>query len=292
MARKKNNATALYVIAMLIYSSIGIFRRYIPMSSVALAFSRGLIGGIFLMLWLAATGGSMKLGISKKKKVMLFLTGIALGGNWILLFEAYKYTSVAVATLCYYMEPTFLILLSPIVFGERLTKKKLLCALVSLVGMVLVSGVADGTELLSSNWKGIAFGLGAAVLYTVVVILNKKNPVENAGGKTMLQLLSSSAVLLPYLLLTEGVTGFRLDGMGIAMLLVVGIIHTGIAYVLYFGSVQKMPSQTVAVLSYIDPVGAILLAWLILGEGMSLAEIIGAILILGAALVSEIRRKS
>ena len=76
------------------------------------------------------------------------------------------------------------------------------------------------------------------------------------------------------------------------MLLVVGIIHTGIAYVLYFGSVQKMPSQTVAVLSYIDPVGAILLAWLILGEGMSLAEIIGAILILGAALVSEIRRKS
>lgn len=291
MAQKKNNATLLYVIAMLIYSSIGIFRRFIPMSSVALAFSRGLIGGVFLLLWLAATGGSLKLGISKKKKCMLCLTGVVLGGNWILLFEAYKYTSVAVATLCYYMEPTILILISPLVFKEKLTARKLICALVSLLGMVLVSGVTEGKELLSSNWTGIGFGLGAAVLYTTVVILNKKNPVENAGGKTMLQLFSSSAVLLPYLLLTEGVSGFQLDGMGIAMLLVVGIVHTGIAYVLYFGSIQRLRSQTVAVLSYIDPVGAIVLAWLILGEGMTLAEIIGAVMILGAAMASEIRRK-
>lgn len=291
MAQKKNNATLLYVIAMLIYSSIGIFRRFIPMSSVALAFSRGLIGGVFLLLWLAATGGSLKLGISKKKKWMLCLTGVVLGGNWILLFEAYKYTSVAVATLCYYMEPTILILISPLVFKEKLTARKLICALVSLLGMVLVSGVTEGKELLSSNWTGIGFGLGAAVLYTTVVILNKKNPVENAGGKTMLQLFSSSAVLLPYLLLTEGVSGFQLDGMGIAMLLIVGIVHTGIAYVLYFGSIQRLRSQTVAVLSYIDPVGAIVLAWLILGEGMTLAEIIGAVMILGAAMASEIRRK-
>ncbi|MBO5868331.1 MAG: EamA family transporter [Oscillospiraceae bacterium] len=294
MARKKTekgNATLMLVTSMLIYSTIGIFRKFIPMSSVALAFSRGLMGGLFLLFWLKLNGKSGRLGISKRKLGMLCLTSVALGGNWILLFEAYNYTSVAVATLCYYMQPTILILISPLVFKEKLTFKKLTCAIISLVGMVLISGVLDGSNSGSNNLKGVLLGLGAAALYTTVVILNKKNPVEDATKKTMVQLLASSLVMAPYMLLTEGVSGFHLNGVGIAMLVVVGLVHTGIAYVMYFGSVQKLPSQTVAVLSYIDPVGAILLACLILGEGKNLTEIIGAILILGATLVSEIRRK-
>jgi len=286
--KQKTYAYVLYITAMLIYGSIGIFRRYIPLSSAALAFARGLIGAAFLLCWMTLTGKTLKLRISKKKFLLLCLTGVALGANWLLLFESYNHTSVAVATLCYYMEPTILILLSPLLFKEKLTAKKLACAAVSLVGMVLVSGVLENGD---TDLTGILFGLGAAVLYSVVVILNKKNPVENAYGKTVVQLLASTVMLAPYLLLTEQGSTISLDTTAIVMLLIVGIAHTGIAYAMYFGSVQNLPSQTVAVFSYIDPVLAVVLAGTLLGETLSVSELIGAVLILGAALVSEIRRK-
>lgn len=286
--RNSRSAYMIYVSAMLIYSTIGIFRRCIPLSSGALAFARGLIGGVFLMLWVRLRGGSLKLGISKKRLILLCITGIALGGNWMLLFEAYNYTTVAVATLCYYMQPTILILLSPLLFKERLTLKKGLCAAVSVVGMVLVSGVTGGGSVGGADLKGMLLGLGAAALYATVIILNKKNPVENAYGKTMVQLFTSAVVLIPYLLWTEKPGSISLDATAVIMLLIVGVVHTGVAYAMYFGSVQKLPSQTVAILSYIDPVVAMLLATLILQEPMSVTEIIGAVMILGAAVLSEL----
>ena len=288
---KRGSAYAMFVGAMMIYGTIGIFRAFIPLRSGLLAFSRGLIGGIFLLLWVLLRGGTLKLNISRKRFVVLCISGVAMGANWILLFEAYNYTTVAVATLCYYMQPTILMLLSPVLFGERLTLKKGICALTSLVGMVLVSGVTEGAAVESKNTIGILLGLGAAVLYTTVVVLNKKNPVENAEGKTVVQLFSSTVVMIPYLLLTERSGGYSLTWIPVTLVLVVGIVHTGIAYAMYFGSLQRLPAQTTAVLSYIDPVVAVLLAGPILQEKMAAGEILGAVLILGAALISEIRRK-
>jgi drug/metabolite transporter (DMT)-like permease len=142
-----------------------------------------------------------------------------------------------------------------------------------------------------NNILGIMCGLGAAVLYTTVVILNKKNPVDNAEGKTVVQLFSSTIVMVPYLLLTERPGTYSFNWVTLTLVLIVGIVHTGIAYAMYFGSLQRLPAQTTAVLSYIDPVVAVLLAGLVLQEAMSTGEIVGAILILGAALISEIRRK-
>ena len=289
--KNRYGAYTMFISAMLIYGTIGIFREFIPLSSGMLAFSRGLIGGVFLLLWALLRGKSLKLNIGKKRFLLLCFTGVAMGANWILLFEAYNYTTVPVATLCYYMQPTFLILLSPLLFKERLTLKKGLCAAVSLFGMVLVSGVLESTKMDQNNILGIMCGLGAAVLYTTVVILNKKNPVDNAEGKTVVQLFSSTIVMVPYLLLTESPGTYSFNWVTLTLVLIVGIVHTGIAYAMYFGSLQRLPAQTTAVLSYIDPVMAVLLAWPILGQKMSFTEIIGAILILGAALVSEIRRK-
>lgn len=288
---KNRSAYAMFVGAMIIYGTIGIFREFIPLSSGLLAFSRGLIGGVFLLLWVLLRGGTLKLNISRKSFVILCISGMVMGANWILLFEAYNYTTVAVATLCYYMQPTFLMLLAPLLFREKLTLKKGMCALVSLIGMVLVSGVLEGTAIESKNIVGILLGLGAAVLYTTVIILNKKNPVDNAEGKTVVQLFSSTVVMIPYLLLTEKTGTITFQWLPVVLVLVVGIVHTGIAYAMYFGSLQCLPAQTTAVLSYIDPVVAVLLAGPILQEAMSVGEIVGAVLILGAALVSEIRRK-
>ena len=257
----------------------------------ALAFSRGLIGGVFLLLWMLLRGKRLKLNVSRRRFALLCLSGVAMGANWILLFEAYNFTSVPIATLCYYMQPTFLMLLSPFLFREKLTAKKCVCALISLAGMVLVSGVFDGATLERNSTVGILLGLGAAVLYTCVVILNKKNPVDNAEGKTVIQLFSSTVVMIPYLLLTERSGLPELSGGAVLLVLVVGVVHTGIAYAMYFGSVQRLPAQTSAVLSYIDPVVAVLLAGPVLQQRLSGVEIVGAILILGATFVSEMRRK-
>jgi len=220
------------------------------------------------------------------------LSGVTLGINWILLFEAYNHTTVATATLCYYMQPTILILLSPLLFKERLTLRKGLCALISVGGMVAVSGVLSGTPVGADDLMGMVFGLGAAVLYAVTVILNKKNPVDNVYGKTIVQLFSSTVVLIPYVLLTDSGISSPLSGTALVMIAVVGIVHTGMAYALYFGSLKGLSSQSVAVLGYIDPVVALVLSAVLLREAMTLLQLVGAGLILVSALVSELPAKT
>ncbi|MBQ1490631.1 MAG: DMT family transporter, partial [Blautia sp.] len=220
-----------------------------------------------------------------KKELLLLLSGALIGMNWILLFDAYNHTSVQVATLCYYMQPTLVMLLSVPVFKEKMTAKRLFCCLLAALGMVLVSGVLTGES--TGDGLGIAMGLGAAVLYSMVVLLNKSLAGINLMKKTMAQLLSAAFVLLPYLLWTEkgGLPSFT--GKELFILLVVGIFHTGICYALYFGSMDALPAQTVALYSYIDPVTALLLSALLLGESLTGQGILGAIFILGAALLGD-----
>lgn len=245
------------------------------------------MGGTFLLLVLLCKGRSLKFGFGKKTLLILCITGVFLGSNWILLFEAYNYTSIAVATLCYYMEPTIVILLSPLLFKEKLTGKKLICALVSIVGIALVSGIANVSGIALADLKGILFGLGAAALYSTVVIINKKNPVEDAYGKTIVQLYAAAIVLIPYLFLTADFSGISLNEMAILMIVVVGILHTGVAYALYFGSMNHLKSQTVALMSYVDPIAAIILSAMFLKEPLTIYTAVGAVMVIGAAVVSE-----
>jgi RarD protein len=219
--------------------------------------------------------------------ILLLVSGFALGMNWILLFESYNYTSVATATLCYYLAPILVILASPLVLGEKLTLRKGICAAAALIGMVLVSGVTDGDVGGLQDWKGILFGLGAAVLYACVVLLNRKIDPMDAFDKTFAQLSIAAVTLLPYVFLTEELSTLQIAPDGWILLAVAGIVHTGIAYSLYFKSISHLPAQTSALLSYIDPIFAVLLSVLVLKESMSIAAFIGAAMILGAAIVSE-----
>ena len=286
------HATFKLTLSMVIFGTIGVFRRYIPLPSSLVAMTRGLIGMLFLLLVMLLRRRGMNRAAVRRKFAMLCLSGAAIGVNWILLFEAYNYTSVATATLCYYLAPMFVILASPLVVGERLTAKKMICVLAALLGMVFVSGVLESGGG-SSDLKGVLLGLGAAVLYASVVLMNKQLGDVPAYDRTIVQLGSSAAVLLPYVLLTENIGALTFTPGTIGLLLVVGIVHTGIAYALYFGSLMQLKAQTAAILSYIDPVVAVLLSALVLREHMSLLSGLGAILVLGAAVVSELpsRRK-
>lgn len=298
MNAETNRPGALLMLAssMLIFGTIGLFRRYIPLSSGLLAFSRGILGALFLGLFLMIR--RLPEQRLKKRKdswnrasapvfFLLILSGALIGVNWILLFEAYNYTTVATATLCYYMQPTIVILLSPLFFHERLTAKKLVCAFLAVLGMFLVSGAAGEGIPQGDASRGILCGLGAAALYAAVVIMNKCIRNIDPYLKTILQLASASVCLLPYLAVTGQLSYVKLDSFSLLMLLVVGIVHTGIAYTLYFGSTDGLRAQTIALFSYIDPVSALFISVLFLHEPMGAAGLAGAVLILGAAFAAE-----
>lgn len=278
----------LYIISMLIFGTIGIFRRYIPISSALLACYRGLAGSAFLVLLVLLQGKKLRHGIGRRNLCRLVISGVLIGFNWILLFEAYNYTTVGVATLCYYMQPTIVILLAPIFLKERLTLKNGIIAAIDVVGMVFVSGMLESGLSGNGDLKGILFGLGAAYLYATVVLMNKKMPAMDAYEKTIIQLFSAAVVLIPYLFFTEDFTNIAFDGRMIVMLLIVGFVHTGVAYALYFGSMSRMKAQSVAILSYIDPISALILSLIILGEKMSVFGWIGAVMILGSAIIGEL----
>lgn len=273
--------------SMCIFSTIGILRKFIPYPSSFVALVRGLVGAAFLLGVLLLRKQKPDLGAIRRNGLLLLLSGGALGFNWIFLFESYAYTSVATATLCYYLAPILVILISPIVLREKLTKKKMLCAFAALLGMVLVSGVTETGFAGMTEMKGILFGLAAAALYASVMLLNKKIANIGAYDKTISQLLLASIVLLPYVLLTEDIGRMAFPALPVSLLILAGVVHTGIAYWLYFGSMGTLQAQTVALYSYIDPILAIVLSMLVLQEPMTLSAAIGAALILGAAYISE-----
>lgn len=279
-----------FLSAMGIFGTIGIFVKYIPLSSALIAFMRGIMGVIFLAAVMLLTRKKPDKDAIKKNLPILFLSGAAIGINWILLFESYNHTTVATATVCYYLAPLFLLLASPLL-GEKLTARKLLCVGIALLGLVFVSGVTEGGIPGITETKGILFGIGAALLYATVMLLNKKLSPIPAYDKTVLQLGFAALVLLPYLLFTGGFSIPELTTVQWLLLGLVGILHTGIAYTLYFGAMNGLPAKTIAVFSYLDPVIAVILSSLLLQEKITLWGVVGTVLILGSALYSELPEK-
>lgn len=289
---EKNNtsvslARAKIILAMSIFGTIGIFVKHIPLPSGMIACVRGFVGVLFLLLMTFIKRSKISINNIKKNFLLLCISGAFIGINWILLFEAYRYTTVATATLCYYMAPIFVTLASPFILKEKLTVKKVSCILIALLGMVFVSGIA-GTGSSQITVPGILCGIGAAFFYACVILLNKHLKDISAYDMTMTQLLVSATVILPYVLLVEDVSFKAMDTTAIICLLLVGIVHTGFAYMIYFSSISVLKAQTVAIFSYIDPVVAIILSALLLKEKMGVSGIIGAVLILGSTLFSEI----
>ena len=261
------------IASMAIFGTIGLFVRMIGVSSAELALYRAVIAAVMLSGYFLISRTSLRLGEIKKELPLLLLSGAAMGFNWILLFEAYKYTTVSVATLSYYFAPVIVTVACPLLFKEKMGWMQWLCFAMS-------TG--------SSHLTGIAFGLGAAVLYASVMLLNKHIRGVTGLQRTYLQFLAAIAVLLPYVLATSGFTLHTLDGLGWGMLLIVGGVHTCLAYCLYFPSVKALPGQETAILSYIDPLLACLLSVTLLGESTSPVQLLGGALILGFTLLGEL----
>ncbi|MDQ6596156.1 EamA/RhaT family transporter [Bacillus salipaludis] len=276
------------ITAMLIWGSLGIFVKNINLSSSEIALLRGIIGSIFLIFFLVIAKQKPSIQAVKKNLMLLIFSGAAIGFNWILLFQSYRYTTVSNATLSYYFAPVFVMALSPFVLKERLTPAKVGCIITAMIGLFLVVNIggADSGENYH-HVTGILYGLSAAALYASVVLINKF--IKNLSGfeTTFVQLLVASIVLFPYVFLKDHLNFSGITSNSIVFIIIIGIIHTGIAYFLYFTSIKELKGQRIAVLSYIDPISAVIFAAIFLGEGIGLMQMVGGILILGSTFLSE-----
>lgn len=281
-----NRSRWMLVASMTIFGTIGMFVRNIPIPSGELALCRAVMASIILAGYLLVTRQPIVFSAIKKELPLLLISGLALGVNWILLFEAYKYTTVSTATLSYYFAPVIVTALCPLIFRERLTKKQALCFTMSTLGIVMITGVEGFSG--SGEMPGILFGLSAAVFYAAVILLNKFIKTTDAVHRTFLQFLAAVVTLLPYVALSGGFHSQALDAGGWINLLIVGSVHTGVAYCLYFASLKELPGQTAAILSYIDPLVAVIMSVTVLGEPMGLWQLLGGALILGFTLLNEL----
>ncbi len=273
--------------SMLIFGTVGIVVRNVALPSAFAAMVRGYLGALVLLLVIFASKRRPDMKAIKNNALLLVLSGVFIGINWILLFESYRFTTVATATLCYYMAPVFVVTASPFVLKARVAPLKWVCVILAVLGMVFVSepwsmGIGNGGAV------GILLALGAAFFYACVTLLNKKMRNISSYDTTVVQLLSASTVIIPYVLLVDDITAEMFDPTSVILLAVLGVVHTGFAYTMFFGSVKALPADTVAIFSYIDPIVAVLLSALFLREPMTLFGIVGAVLIVASTLISEL----
>ncbi len=286
MERLKDPRSHL-IFSMAIFGTIGLFVRNIPVSSGELALYRAVLAAALISVYLLVTKQKIPFQTIGKKIPLLLASGVAMGFNWILLFQAYKYTTISVATLSYYFAPVIITAVSPLLFREKLTVKQIICFIMSTLGIVMITGIGDFNSG-GSDMIGIMFGLGAAVLYATVVLINKFIHDVDGIHRTLLQFISAIIVLIPYVAMTSGVTLNNMDLTGWICLLIVGLIHTGITYCIYFSTLKKLPGQKAAILSYIDPLVAVLISVTVLGEPLTIWQAVGGALILGFTLWNEI----
>ncbi len=281
-------ARKLLLITVIAFGTVGLLVRGIPLPSAEIALFRAVIALVVLGLYLLISGKHRLLIEHKKQLWKFLLSGAVMAFNWILLFEAYKHTSIALATLAYYLAPTLMIVFGMVLLKESLTRKQVFCFALSTLGLVLMLGVSFGN---SSDVKGVLLGLASAVLYATVITINRLSGQIDGLVRATLQFVGASIVMVPTILLGEGFHVQSLDVSGWVSLIILGVFHTGLCYALYFISIVRLKGQQVAILSYLDPLVAVLLSVLLLKESVTFWQLVGGIVMLAAAFFNEINPK-
>lgn len=282
--KQEGRSRAMFIAAMMIFGTVGLFVRRIALPSAEIALCRAAIALVVIGVFMAFTGRFKALRALGRPFWRFALSGVMMGVNWILLFEAFRYTSIALATLSYYIAPTLMVLASVIFLKERITLFQTVCFALSTLGLVLMVGVSGSS---GQDLRGIVLALGSAVLYAAVVMMNKAGSGTDGITRTFVQFLAAVTVLLPFIALRGGFHVGQLDGSGLMNLLVLGLVHTGMCYCLYFISLAYLRGQQAAILSYLDPLVAVLLSVIWLGEPVSAVQLLGGGVMLLFAFLNE-----
>ncbi|MBR0419844.1 MAG: EamA family transporter [Erysipelotrichaceae bacterium] len=275
-----------YIFAVVLYGTIGLFLRYVNLPSEVVAMFRGLIGSLFIYLYLRFKHVSIDKKAIRNNLFLLLLSGICLGLNWIFLFASYMTTTVAIASLCNYLAPLFVIIVSPLVLHEKLEIKKLPYVALAFLGIVLVSGVFDEQK---GSLIGIVYGVLAALVFSIIIICNRKLKDISVYDRSIVQLLVSAITIFPYVLIHNHGVSLNPDLRSILIVIMLGVIHTGLAYCFYFSGMAKLDVETIAILGYLEPVVSVICSTVFLHEPMSVFGWLGALLIIFSAFMSEKR---
>ena len=284
--KTSTKAKQALVLSMTVFGTVGLFVRGIVLPSAEIALYRGVLAAVALLVYLRLKKESLRWQAIKRGLPLLLLSGLLMGLNWILLFEAYRHTTISAATLSYSFAPVLVTLLSPLLFREKMTRWQGFCFGMAFLGLLLIIQPRGGEG--GRHLVGVVFGFGAATLYASVILLNKGIKGISGTHHTVLQFFAAILTLLPYVHLTGGFHLAGLDQKSLALLLVLGFVHTGVIYSVYFSAIQSLKGHEIALLSFIDPMVAVLSSLLFLGEPMSAAQAIGGALILGFILLSDI----
>lgn len=279
------------IVSASVFGTLGPFVRRIEVASAELALYRAVLAAVFLLLFFLVRRKRLRLREIRKSLWLLLLSGAAMGFNSMLLFESYKYTSISLATLSYYLAPVIVTALCPLLFHEKMTRTQVLCFLMSTLGVALIIG-SGGLQGGGSDLRGICFGVSAAVFYAAVILLNKYITGVTGLERTFVQLLAAVVVLAPYVGLTSGFHPEVLSATGWVNLLIVGFVHTGVTYCIYFSAIRTLPGQESSLLSYLDPIVSVLISVLLLGEPLAPIQIVGMVLFLGFAIANEFTHKN
>ncbi|MEG6617568.1 DMT family transporter [Peptococcaceae bacterium 1198_IL3148] len=273
------------ILAMVIWGSLGVFVRHIDLPSMEIVFLRTVIASVVLgIAWLWFREPESKKNISNNRR-LLFFSGIALGLNWVLLFQAYRFTTIANSTLSYYMSPVIVVLLAPVFLKEKLTATKLMAVAGAMVGLSIILGYQPQLANVSFNHGvGIGYGLLAATFYAGVVLLNKQFKNISGFDVTFVQIFVAACFLLPFIIYRAELHVQASDWLWI---LILGVVHTSIACLLYFSGIKEIKAQNVAVLSYLDPISAIIFSTIFLHEPLTIYAITGGLLILGSTFIGS-----
>ena len=285
--QKMNRLKIAFLLLMCSYGAIGPVVRAISLPTVVIVWARAVISSLALFLFLLFTPGK-DWKECRRFLLPMLVSGVFCAVDWIGIFASYRYTTIATATLCYYMVPVLVMLGAAVFLHEPLTRRKWICILVAFIGMIFVSGVAENGLPGLSEMKGVLLALLGAVGYAGVILINKKYPQGNPLMRTFFQLLTAAVIMTIYTLKTVDLAACTPTAKDIVLLLLLGVVMTAGAYVAYFTLIVKIPSDTVAFFSYAEPVVAVLISVLFLGEEFSVFTLLGGILIVGAAIIAEL----
>ena len=277
-----------FFLLMALFGCMGPIVRAINLPTMIIACLRAWISALFLIIFMLLFRRSMLNSENKKVILPMIICGIFMAGDWIGLFQAYKYTTIATATVCYYTSPIIIFIASPVLFKEKFSSRHIICAITALLGMFLVSGMVENGIPTIAEIKGVLFALLGAVCYAGVTLMNKKLPNGDTLFRTAVQLAATAVLLTPYMISNTASQSIDISAKTAVLLLILGIIFTALPYIRYMDFIQRIPARTISFFSYADPVVAVLISVLILKEPLSITGLIGSVLILISAAVSEI----
>ncbi len=281
---RNGRAFVKYVCALLLFGLNGIVASHIALNSYEIVFLRTLIGSVLLISVFLLGKGRFHWKEQRRDTVFIVLSGIATGASWMFLYEAYQQVGVSFASLLYYCGPVIVMILSPLIFKERLTMPKIVGFLIVLVGIAIVNGkMAVGR----GNTWGLFCGAMSAVMYFFMVTLNKQTR-EIVGLKNAVLQLTVSFLAVAVFVGIKQAFVIHVPVSSWPWILVLGLVNTGIGCYLYFSPLSELPVQTVAVCGYLEPLSAVVFATLLLGEKMSAFQYIGAVCIIGGAMIGEL----